>query len=257
MVNIRNFVVSHILVQIVFKLIRLLEFFSTYLQGKGYGSATIKQEVKLVHQVLREKPRLAIDIGGNVGEYTAELRAKNPGLEIHIFEPSSVNTKKLEVRFRSDSNVKIIPYAVSNISGVKTLFSDQYGSRLGSLAKRRLMHFNIDFICEETVNVLRFEEYWIEQLNQQKIDIVKIDIEGHELSALEGFGKAIQAVSAFQFEFGGSNIDTRTYFQDFWYFFKYKGFKIQRITPLGLEEIEYYRERDEFFSTTNYIAVKK
>lgn len=239
---------------ILFRLSKLIARISNYAQGKGYGTATISQEVKFVHQVLGRVPQLAIDIGGNVGEYTAELRKKNPSLEIHTFEPSSTNIGKLKARFADDQNIKLMPYAVSNISGSATLFSNEPGSGLGSLSKRKLDHFNIDFDFEETITTLRFEEYWKEILNKRTIDIVKIDIEGHELTALEGFGKAIQSVNVLQFEFGGCNIDTRTYFQDFWYFFKANGFEIYRITPLGLENIDRYRESDEFFSTTNYIA---
>ena len=85
--------------------------------------------------------------------------------------------------------------------------------------------------------------------------MVKIDVEGHELTALKGFGNALNATRVLQFEFGGCNIDTRTYFQDFWYFFKGQDFEIYRITPVGAEKITRYNERDEFFSTTNYIAV--
>ena len=89
------------------------------------------------------------------------------------------------------------------------------------------------------------------------MDIVKIDIEGHELSALNGFGKAIFSTSVIQFEFGGCNIDTKTYFQNFWYFFKEHNFDLFRITPLGIEGIKSYKESDEYFSTTNYIAVNR
>ncbi|WP_445778772.1 hypothetical protein [Shewanella sp.] len=45
--------------------------------------------------------------------------------------------------------------------------------------------------------------------------MIKIDIEGHELSVLKVFGAAIEATKVIQFEFGDCNIDTRTYFQDF------------------------------------------
>jgi len=240
--------------QIIFKISQQLERISAYLQGKGYGSTTISEEVRLIQLILGKTPQLAIDIGGNIGEYTAELRKKNPECEIHLFEPSVTNIGKLTARFIDDKNIKLMPYAVSNISGVATLFSNESGSGLASLTKRKLDHFNISFDFKESVNTLRFEEYWNEQLNQQPIDIVKLDIEGHELTALDGFGKAIQATSVFQFEFGGCNIDSRTYFQDFWYFFKENDFEMYRITPLGLEKIDKYRESDEFFSTTNYIA---
>jgi hypothetical protein len=50
--------------------------------------------------------------------------------------------------------------------------------------------------------------------------MVKMDIEGHELTALKGFGAALDVARVLQFEFGGCNIDSRTYFQDFWYFLK-------------------------------------
>lgn len=39
------------------------------------------------------------------------------------------------------------------------------------------------------------------------------------------------AIDRVTFEFGGCNIDTRTYFQDYWYFFKTFGFRVFRITP--------------------------
>jgi FkbM family methyltransferase len=240
---------------IVFKILSLAERKAAYYQGKGYGTATIKKEVKLTYSLLEVTPSLAIDIGGNIGEYTAELHHKNPHCEIHTFEPSITNIEKLNNRFSTNKLIKILPFAVSNISGAATLFSNQPGSGLGSLTKRKLEHFNIDFNVKESISTIRFEDYWLNQLNRRTIDIVKIDIEGHELDALSGFGQALNFTRVIQFEFGGCNIDTRTYFQDFWYFFKDNNFDIFRITPLGLEKMVRYKESDEFFSTTNFIAV--
>jgi FkbM family methyltransferase len=185
--------------------------------------------------MLQILPRLAVDIGGNIGNYTAELRKKNLSLEIHTFEPSTTNIEKLRYRFRNDSLIKLVPLALSDEAGSATLFSNEPGSGLASLTKRRLDHFRIPFEAKE----------------------VKIDIEGHELAALKGFGAALEAVRVLQFEFGGCNIDTRTYFQDFWYFFKEQNFDIYRITPLGTEKISRYKESDEYFTTTNYIAANR
>jgi FkbM family methyltransferase len=241
--------------KLIFKLARFAQRLAAYAQGKGYGTATIRQENSLCHELLNKTPNLAIDIGGNIGEYTAELRFRNPNLEIHTFEPSLLNIEKLKIRFKKDDNIKIVPFAISEKPGSAVLFSDKPGSGLSSLSHRKLEHFNIDFDVKESINTIRFEDYWIEHLNKRILDIVKIDIEGHELSALKGFGKAIFDTNVIQFEFGGCNIDTRTYFQDFWYFFKEHNFKIYRITPFGIEAIETYRESDEYFSTTNYIAV--
>lgn len=240
--------------QYVFKFLNLLERQLAKAQGKGYGTATIYQEVNLVCQMLKRSAKLAIDMGANVGEYTAELRRRNPSLEIHMFEPSLANIDKLTTRFRDDVNIKLVPFAVSNVSGEAVLYSNEPGSGMGSLTKRKLEHFGLDFDFNEKIKTIKFEEYWASKLNKRTIDIVKIDIEGHEFDALNGFGDALQATSVLQFEFGGCNIDTRTYFQDFWYFFEENNFEIYRVTPFGLEKIQRYRESDEFFVTTNYIA---
>lgn len=80
------------------------------------------------------------------------------------------------------------------------------------------------FDVKEPVRTERFEDYWRSVLKSRQIDLAKLDIEGHELNALRGFGNAINAVNVLQFEFGGCSIDTHTYFQDFWYFFNIMSF---------------------------------
>ena len=111
----------------------------------------------------------------------------------------------------------------------------------------------------ETVNTIRFDEFLsFDDVPEipEIIDYVKMDVEGHELSVLKGFGSFIDKVKLVQFEFGGCNIDTRTYFQDFWYFFKEKNFSLYVITPYeGPQKINEYKESSEFFTTTNYIAL--
>lgn len=234
-----------------------IEKIAAYAQGKGYGAATIEQEVSLLQQLLQCQPKIAIDVGGNIGNYTAELRKRNPALEIHVFEPSAINLTKLNERFQSDDLVNIVPYALSETAGSATLFSDVPGSGLGSLTQRKLEHFNIAFDATETITTIRFEDYWRTQLQGGQLDMVKIDIEGHELDALKGFGAALNATKVLQFEFGGTHIDTRTYFKDFWHFFNERQFDLYRITPFGAKQIPRYTESDEVFSICNYIAVNR
>ena len=63
-------------------------------------------------------------------------------------------------------------------------------------------------------------------------------------------------VDFIQFEFGGRNIDSRTYFQDFYYLLK-EDYYIYRIVKDGLYKIERYKEMYEAFITTNYLAERK
>src|SRR5690606_7444742 len=125
--------------------------------------------------------------GGNVGQYTGALRAAHPELEIHVFEPSKVNNEKLRARFGSDARVTLVPAALSSSAGARTLYSDAPGSPLGSLTQRKLDCMGINFNTAEAVETLRFEDYWIHQLQSRPIDMLKIDVEGHEMDVLGGF----------------------------------------------------------------------
>tara|TARA_B100000989_G_C19461950_1_gene436627 strand:+ start:126 stop:905 length:780 start_codon:yes stop_codon:yes gene_type:complete len=233
----------------------LIDLFSSYAQGLGWGSSTIKEEINTCLSLLKSKPKIFIDIGANKGLYTQGVLKKIGLIEMHIFEPSELNYKILEDKFSFSNLFKINKIALSKSTSKAKLFSDISGSGLGSLTKRRLDHFDKEMDHEEDVDLIRFDEYW--DTNSKIIDYVKIDVEGHELDVLEGFGKLIFKTKLIQFEFGGCNIDTRTYFQDFWYFFLQRNFIIYRITPRGYLRIHSYKEKYEFFRTTNYIALNK
>jgi hypothetical protein len=87
---------------------------------------------------------------------------------------------------------------------------------------------------------------------------LKLDIEGHELKALNGATQMINSkkIDVIQFEFGGCNIDSRTYFQYFFYLLK-DNYYIYRILKDGLFEMPTYKKTYEIFITINYLAVKK
>jgi hypothetical protein len=118
-----------------------------------------------------------------------------------------------------------------------------------------MAHFGIDFNWSESVEVITLDSW--SKSNNIFPDIIKLDVEGHELDVLEGGMKTLISAQIVQFEFGGCNIDTRTFFQDFWYLFTECGFTIYRISTAGAIRISLYSESDEYFRTTNYLAVRE
>ena len=67
---------------------------------------------------------------------------------------------------------------------------------------------------------------------------------------------AYKNIDMIQSEFGGCNIDLRTFFQDFFYLLK-DNYKIFRILKDGVMEMPTYKETYEIFMTINYLAVRK
>lgn len=224
--------------------------------GIGFGSFSIMQELESFREYIRDG-QVFIDVGGNKGEYTEGiLKLYNPQ-EVHVFEPSQTNIEALRSRFSNNNKVIVNEFGLSDVNSESTLYSDSNGSGLASLSKRRLDHFDINFNLEERIRLIRFDEYWENNIKNKYIDLFKIDVEGHELDVLNGVGNRIDDIKIVQFEFGGCNIDSRTYFQDFWYYFREHDFDIYRISPVGPMKIMKYREQDERFITTNYFAVNK
>ncbi|PIY58809.1 MAG: methyltransferase FkbM, partial [Candidatus Yonathbacteria bacterium CG_4_10_14_0_8_um_filter_43_17] len=84
----------------------------------------------------------------------------------------------------------------------------------------------------------------------------KIDVEGHELSTLSGFGKYLNAdfIDFIQFEYGGANLDSHTNLLDFYNLLTPIGFKIAKVMSQSLELREYSPRMDNFVYS-NYVAI--
>jgi len=239
------------------KLPAILETELQRAQGKGYGAKSVEVEAKLAMEFISKsgiEKITVLDIGANVGSYSEAILKLAPQASIFAFEPSSVARKVLENRFISNNSIKVQPLALGSASAKKRLWSDVAGSGFASLTKRKLEHFGIEFSESEDVEVTTLD-LWAKATGTVP-NLIKIDVEGHELDVLRGGLNTWVKAQVVQFEFGGCNIDTKTFFQDFWYLFTEADFALYRISEQGLIRISQYSEADECFRTTNYLAVK-
>lgn len=228
--------------------------------GKGSGAWSTSDEAKEICRLVAAKSIkevVAIDAGANVGNWSSGILDALPSSRVIAFEPSKKAFSELVQRFSGRENFKAFNVALGKVNAKTTLFADESGSGLGSLSKRRVDHFNINFSHEEIVDVKTLDDFIAAEFSEFVPNVLKMDVEGHELDVLLGASAILSSIQVVQFEFGGSNIDSRTYFQDFWYFFREKGFDLYRLTPRGSVLISEYSERDETFRATNYFAVRR
>jgi FkbM family methyltransferase len=253
-------VLTQILNRTPFSILRFIEDKVQSHLGKGWGAGTTHEEAKAIAyfaKKLKILKVLALDVGANLGNWSADLLDEIPSAEVIVFEPSKEAFEHLRDRFSGKTSIQCANVALGKENATVTLFADKSASGLGSLTKRRVGHFGIDFSYQENIQLFTLDTWLENNGNGRQPNILKMDVEGHELDVLKGATKALVNISIIQFEFGGSNIDTRTYFQDFWYFFSDLGFDLYRLGPRKPLRITNYSEHDETFRPTNYIAVRK
>lgn len=238
--------------------------FKISLKGLNYKSRNFEKNgelyvLKYIQEKFGKETALTIfDVGGNVGNYSKSLSIFfNDKATIHSFEPSK---KTYEIFLETTKNIpNIIPNNFGFCDHIQNqlLYTNCDGSGLASMYQRNLDHIGISMEKSEEIALSTIDNY-CEVNNLQRIHFLKLDIEGHELKALNGAKKMMgeKKIDFIQFEFGGCNIDSRTYFQDFYLLLK-DNYKIYRILRNGLFEISKYKETYEIFTTINYLAIRK
>jgi len=236
---------------------------SHYLMGIGTGNDVSSSGEHAILSRLKENspaPYTIFDVGANAGQFFSLVRRCLSSSEytIHCFEPGKTTFETLKANVKPEAGIILNNFGLGKTKGHFSLYYDNPGSGLASLTQRRLDHLNIDFSPSETVQIETLDDYCDEH-GVERIDLLKIDVEGHELDALTGASRKFEQnrIGIVTIEFGGCNLDTGTYFRDFFDFFCDQKMTLYRITPSGyLSPIRKYDERDEQFVTSNYLAIR-
>jgi FkbM family methyltransferase len=238
-----------------------VELTSAYLNciiGKGAGSGWhTGEELAAARFIHREDP-VIMDIGANRGWWTVELRRLigERGRWL-LIDPAA----ECCVLLRKINGVEVIETAVGEQKGKAKFYTSGNGSGLASLHERHdsLMQLNKeDLMVEEREVAVTTIDAILDERGIDIVDMAKMDLEGHELFALRGAIKSLKTrrLRALTFEFGAGNVNSRTFFRDFWDLLTGYGYRLHRICPSGktVPVSEYYEDLEFFRGVTNYIA---
>ena len=143
-----------------------------------------------------------LDVGANHGRFAKHLGALHGGrCALYAFEPLEYNRAVLRLAVGRQRNVSIVPLALSSRAGQTELFipykkaSNRFTHGSAHLGDRES---GVGFgtrtapdVCRAVIETVRLDD-WAESEGLQRLDLMKIDVEGAEPLVIEGGLRTIE-----------------------------------------------------------------
>lgn len=166
------------------------------------GEILYEQPYRLHHQ-LPTKP-VVIDAGANIGIATLWFRAIYPDAEVHCFEPASDNFDLLR------RNVAGLPGSHCMRAALGAAEGEVRLEMPGGHSDNRIIAgvTNADMeVVQCTTGAAYFERSGLD-----RVDLLKLDVEGYEIEVVRGFGTALPRVQAIVGEVHERLVDQRAFY---------------------------------------------
>jgi FkbM family methyltransferase len=199
-----------------------------------------------------------VDVGAYVGAWsrsllaTAESRGRMDQIDLHAFEASRSSFEKL-VKALGNRSVSLQQIALSDQPGTATLHitlpacNSFYEIPRDNCSPTR-----------ETVAKITVDTY-ARQARLDRIDILKIDTEGHDLAVLNGACGMLRQgrIGVVQFEYNHCWIYARHFLRDAFDLLTPLGYRLGKLTPRGVMFCPSWDEELETFIHAQYVACSK
>ena len=147
------------------------------------------------HLAFVEDVRVVLDVGANCGATTVYFARHYPDAEIHSFEPATEPRSYLERNVEGLPNVHVHPFGLDAVDREVPLYFGNGDSITGSVHRREA---NVD--ASELVE-LRAAGPWARDNGVDRIDILKVDVEGSETEVVTSLRDLLPTVKVLYLEY--------------------------------------------------------
>jgi FkbM family methyltransferase len=157
-----------------------------------FGTYFVEEHIIECWENAAKGAKVILDVGANAGIYSLAALASQPAAMVHAFEPTPEIAARLRATIDLNGLEKLSVHevAVSSVNGYATLV--RYGGELGT-------NDGGNFICQDQTkydgDLVRTVclDWFREKESIDCIDLLKLDVQGHEYSALMGAKDLISA----------------------------------------------------------------
>lgn len=175
------------------------------------------------------------DIGANQGQWTAALLMHSGKYisQVHMFEPLPGNQAVIDKGMEDGlygphkGDLRLNRYGMSHAKGKATIHFEAEKSALASIDNSVAMMpgASVALGMSREIELSTVDSYCAEH-DINWIDLMKIDVEGHEMSVLRGAERMFRErkIMGVLYEIGPHQMARREYYQDFFNFFQSFGY---------------------------------
>lgn len=226
------------------------------LNGDNDWNQDTNGEVRVLQQ-LAPLCQTIFDVGANVGQWTQHVLTIQPDAQVHCFEPSLATFEALRQK-TFGANVTLNNVGLSSAPATRPFYKFAEQSGMNSLYMRNGLEEVWGIKPQaliETVQLTTLDAYCLEHAID-RVDFLKIDVEGHELDVLKGATTLLNSrrIRYIQFEYGGTFIDSNILLKHLFELLLPLGYHFYKIMPATLRPVAQYDRRLENFQYQNWIA---
>lgn len=226
-----------------------INFLNRRIKNVSYDINSNGEKALALEILSSQKQPVVFDIGANVGDWSRMVRDINPNALLYCFEVSQKTFKELSEGDWIDDKVRLYDFGLSD--------KDE-NIKIKSFANNKLtsaINFPHSGPFEWIDAQVKNGDSFVQQVGIEKIDLMKIDVEGLEPAVLRGFSGMLsrKSISVIQFEYGKANIYTGDLLKNIYEQLTPCGYKIGKLYPYGVEIKDYSPEDEDFFGP-NYVA---
>jgi len=177
--------------------------FNLQIEGKKVEIKIPKNELSRVKEIFQAHEyailpqrrntgnRIIVDVGANVGIFSIYMKTSYQDSRIYCFEPVPSTFHLLETNLKNVHNVKVFPFGLFNEDRTEKIqiHSTNTGANTIKMKEKLKDHFY------DTVEIeLKKASIVFDELNLDKIDVLKIDTEGCEVEILDSISSRLSSI---------------------------------------------------------------
>jgi FkbM family methyltransferase len=223
---------------------------------RWFGNASLRPEKNGERRLLRALApagiRTVIDVGANAGAWARAAAVAFPEATVHALEIVPATFETLQAAVASEARIRPVATGLSDRPGTLRI---RWDPRFPTHAT--WTDYPYAWTGERAIDcpVTTGDEF-LRARGIDRVDLLKIDVEGAEHLVLRGFAGALAArrVRFVQFEYGRFHVLTGFRLRDFHELLRAHGYVVGKIFPDYVELRDYDVADEDFFTGGNYFA---